>query len=136
MDSLFVLGIAVVALYVLLRHYAARRVAAGQGQFIWLMFVPTLIGAVVITWAGIQMVATVSIAGMLMVVAGAVYLAVLLRFLVRASRSVSSTGPQDDIGAALTGPVVDYMTTIISLWLIGGLVALVGLIVWGVTQAR
>jgi hypothetical protein len=136
MDSPLVLGIAVVALLVVVRHFAARRVLARQGQFVWLMFVPTLIGAVVILWAAIQMLASVPIVGMLMVVAGVVYLAVVLRFLTRASGSVSAAGPQDDIGTALTEPLVDYMTAIMSLVLIGGVVALVGLIVWGVTQAR
>lgn len=136
MDTPVVFGIAVVALLVVIRHFAARRVLARQGQFVWLMFVPTQIGAVVILWAGIQTLATVPIVGALMVIAGAVYLAVVLRFLTRASRSISAAGPQDDIGTALIEPVVDYMSTVMSLVLIGGLVALVGLIVWGVTQAR
>jgi len=136
MDSPLALGIAVVALLVVIRHMAARRVLAQQGQFVWLMFVPTLIGAVVVLWAGTQMLAKVPIGGVLMVIAGGVYLAVVLRFLTRLSRSVSAAGPQDDLATTVTEPVVDYVSTMAGLLLIGGLVAVVGLIVWGVTQAR
>jgi hypothetical protein len=136
MDSPLVLGIAVVALLVVVRHVAARRVLARQGRFVWLMFVPTLIGAVVVVWAGVRVLASAPAVGVLMVIAGVVYLAVVLRFLTRASRSVTAAGPQDDIATALTEPLAEYMTTIMGLVLVGGLVALVGLIVWGVTQAR
>lgn len=135
MDSPAVVGIALVALLVLLRYFAARRVAARQGQFVWLAFVPTLIGAVVILWTGVQMLATVPVVGVVIMIAGAIYLAVALRFLTRLSRSITAAGPQDDIGAAMTEPLVDYMSTIMGLLLIAGLVALVGLIVWGVSQA-
>lgn len=130
-----ILGAAVVAVLVALRHVAARRVVARQGQFVWLMFGPTLIGGIVILWAGIQLFTTVPIVGAAMTIAGGVYLAVVLRFLARLSRAVSSAGPQDDIGAAITDPVVDYVSTMMGLILIGGLVAVVGLIVWGVSQA-
>ncbi len=136
MDSPLLPGIAVAVLLVTVRHVAARRVLARQGQFVWLMFAPTLIGAVVIVWVGIQMVTTVPAVGVLLVIAGVVYLAVARRFLTRAARSVSAAGPQEDIGTALTEPLVDYMTTIAGLVLIGGVVALIGLIAWGVTQAR
>jgi hypothetical protein len=136
MVSRAVVGIAVVAVLVLLRYFAARRVAARQGQFVWLAFVSSLIGAIVILWTGVQMLATVPVVGVVIVIAGGIYLAVALRFLTRLSRSISAAGPQDDIGAAMTEPLVDYMSTIMGLLLIGGVVALVGLIVWGVSQAR
>jgi hypothetical protein len=135
MDSPAVVGIAVVAALVLLRYFAARRVAARRGQFVWLVFVPTPIGCVVILWTGVQMLATMPVVGVVIVIAGGIYLAVAVRFLSRLSRSVTAAGPQDDIGAAMTEPLVDYMSTLIGLLLIGGLVALVGLIVWGVSQA-
>lgn len=135
MDSPAVVGIAVVAALVLLRYFAARRVAARQGQFVWLAFVPTLIGAVVILWTAVQMLATAPVAGVVIMVAGGIYLAVALRFLTRLSRSITAAGPQDDIGAAMTEPLADYMSTMVGLLLIAGLVTLVGLIVWGVSQA-
>jgi hypothetical protein len=130
-----VAGIAAVVFLVLLRHFAARRVSARQGRFVWLLFVPTLFGSVVILWASAQTFASAPILGALMAVAGAIYLAVLVRFLTRLSRAVTSAGPQDDVEAAITDPLVDSMSTLMGLILIVGLVAVVGLIVWGVGQA-
>lgn len=136
METPVAAGIVIVILLVLVRHFAARRVVTGQGRFVWLMFIPTLLGGVVILWASIQALASAPDFGVLMAVAGAIYLAVLIRFLMRLSRSVSAAGPAEDLGLAVTEPVVDYMSTMVGLVLIGGLVALVGLIVWGVSQAR
>lgn len=130
-----VLGLVVVALLVAVRHFAARRVLARQGQFVWLMFIAMLAGGVVILWAGIQLLATVPIAGVATTLAGSLYLALLLRVLARLSRSVSSAGPQDDIGTAVTEPLVDYLGTTMGLMLVGGVVAVVALIVWGISQA-
>jgi hypothetical protein len=123
-------GLAVVLVLGLLRHYARRRVAAGQGEFVWLMFLPTLLGGFVILGAGIQMLTTTPAAGVVMAITGSVYLAVLIGFLTRSSRAVTASGPE-----AMIEPLVDYTRTLVGLILIGGLAALVGLIVWGVSQA-
>ena len=53
-----IVAIAVVAFFVLLRHFAARRVLAGHGRFVWLMFLPTLLVSVALLWAPIQMFTT------------------------------------------------------------------------------
>jgi hypothetical protein len=124
------IGIAVVLFLGLLRHYARRRVAAGQGEFVWLMFLPTLLGGFVILGAGIQMLTTAPPAGVVMAITGGVYLAALIGFLTRSSRAVTSSGPQ-----AMTEPLVDYLSTLLALVLIGTLAALVGLVVWAASQA-
>lgn len=134
MDNRVPAGIVLVVLVVLLRHFAARRVRARQGQFVWLMFVPTLFGSVVILWVSIQVFASAPLLGALMAIGGGIYLFVLIRFLTRLSRSVTAATPEDDIGAVILEPVADYMTAWSAMMLIGGLVAVVGLIVWGVTQ--
>ncbi len=136
METPVAVGIVAVLLLVFVRHFAARRVVARQGRFVWLMFIPTLLGGVVILWASIQALASAPVFGLLMAVAGAIYLALLVRFLMRLSRSVSAAGPEEDLGLAVTEPVVDYMSTMVGLVLIGGLVAVVGLIVWGVSQTQ
>jgi hypothetical protein len=130
-----IVGMAIVVLLVVVRHFAARRVVARHGWFVWLMFIPTLIGGVAILWASIQALASAPVFGVLMAVAGAIYLALLIRFLTRLSRSVSATGPDEDLGLALTEPVVDYMSTMVGLVLIGAGLAVVALIIWGVSQA-
>lgn len=135
MDMRVVAGIVVLAVLLVLRLFAARRVAVRQGQFVWLMFVPTLLGGVVILYVSILMLAREPLVGTFMAIGGVIYLAVLVRFLFRLSRSVTSARPQDDIGTAITEPLVDYMSTMVGLGLIGGVIAVVGLIIWGVIQA-
>jgi hypothetical protein len=135
MEPQIVVGIVVVVLLVLVRHFAARRVAARQGRFVWPMFVPTLIVGLVILYVSIQMLATEPLLGAFMAIGGLIYLAVLVRFLVRLSRSVTSARSQDDLASAITEPYVDYMSTMVGLGLIGGLIAVVVLIIWGVIQA-
>ena len=134
MEMPVVVGIVVVALLVLLRLFAARRVAARQGHFVWLMFVPTLFWGVAILWVSMGMLVSAPLLGALTAISGAIYLAVFVRFLTRLSRSVTATGPQDDITTAMTEPLVDYTSTMVGLLLIGGLAAVVGLIIWGVSQ--
>jgi hypothetical protein len=135
MDVRVVVGIVVLVGLVPLRLFAARRVAARQGQFVWLMYLPTLLVGGMMLWASTVVFAGSPLVGGLTALAALIYLAVLGRFLVRTSRSVSSASPQDDLGSAITEPLVDYMSTMVGLGLIGGLVAVVGLIIWGVIQA-
>ena len=130
MELPVVAGIGVVVLLVAVRNYARRHVAAGQGEFIWLMFLPTLIGGFVILGAGVQLLVTQPPVGIVMAATGSVYLAALIGFLTRASRSVTSSGPQ-----AIVEPLADVIRTLAGLLLIGGLVAAVGLLVWGLSQA-
>lgn len=135
MEMPVVVGVAVVALLVLVRLFAARRVAARQGHYVWLMYIPTLCGSVGIIWASIQLFASAPLVGAVIAIAGLIHFAVLVRFLTRLSRSVTTAGPQEDLGTAMTEPLVDYMSAMTGLLLIGGLVAVVGLIAWGVSQA-
>jgi hypothetical protein len=130
MEVPFVTGSAVVALLALVRRYAGRHVAAGEGEFVWLMFLPTLLGGFVILGAGIQLLVTAPAAGIVMAVTGSVYLAALFGFLTRSSRAVASSGPQ-----AMIEPLVDFAGALVGLVLIGGIAALVGLLVWAVSQA-
>jgi len=135
MDTPVVVGIAVVAVLVLLRHCAARRVAARQGRFVWLLFAPELFCSVVILLVSIRVFTSAPIVGVLIAISGVICLAALVRFLTRLSRSVTSTGPQADITEAVVEPLVDYSLTLVGLLLAGSLIALVGLIIWGVSLA-
>lgn len=136
MDAPIVVGIALVAFLLLLRRFAARRVAARQGRFVWLMFVPALLGAVVIVWAAIRALMTGDpLLGIPMGIGGTIYVAVLVRFLARLSRAASSAGPREEIEAASSEIFIDHIQSMIGILLIGSLVALVGLIVWAVTKA-
>jgi hypothetical protein len=135
MEPQIVVGIVVVALLVVIRHFAMRRVAARDGRFVWAMFLPTLIVGVVILYVAIQVLANEPLLGAAMAIGGAVYLFTLVRFINRLSRSVTATTTQDELATAITEPMVDYVSTIVALGLIGGIIAVVVLVVWGVTQA-
>jgi hypothetical protein len=125
-----VVGIVVLVLLALVRAYARRRVATRDGRFIWLVFLPTLIGGFVILGAGVQMLVTAPAVGVVMAITGSVYLAVLIGFLTRASRSATASGPE-----AMTEPLVDYIGTLTGVLLIGAVSAAVGLVVWAASQA-
>ncbi len=135
MEIPVVVGVAALALLVLIRQFAARRVVARQGRFVWLFFMPALLGGVVMLWASIQLILSAPLVGLALATAGVIYLAVLVRFLTRLSRSVTSAGPQDDVASAMIAPLADYMGTIMGVPLIVGLVAMLGLIIWGIGHA-
>jgi hypothetical protein len=114
MQTPIFVGIAVVALLVLLRHIAARRVLARDGRYVWLMFIPMVFGGLAIVWAALQVFNNSPVVGALMMVAGVLYLALIGRFLSRLSRTVTATGPQEDISAAITEPLADYMASVVA----------------------
>jgi ABC-type xylose transport system permease subunit len=129
--TLIFAGIAAVAL----RHLAARRVLARQGRFVWLMFIPNVFVCLVFLWAALQAFSSNPLWGALMMIAGVICLALIVRLLTTMSRRVTATGPQEDITAAIMEPLADHMLSVMAFLLIGALVALVGLIMWAVSQA-
>jgi hypothetical protein len=48
---------------------------------------------------------------------------------------VSSAPAEADLATAITPALTEYFTTMVGLILIGGLLAVVGLIVWGISRA-
>jgi hypothetical protein len=128
-------GIAAVALLVFLRHYAARRVRARQGRFVWLMFLPTLIAWFGILWAGISLLSIVPLLGAAIVVAGATYLVVAVRFIDRLSRAASSAPSQDEVATAMAEPFDQFIRATTGMMLIGALVGVVALIALAVSEA-
>jgi hypothetical protein len=136
MDWRVIGSISLVVFVVLLRLYGARHVMARQGQFVWLVFAPTLVIGIVIQWTGVQMMlGPEPVVGAVITIAGGLNLLAVLRLLRRMSRSVTSAGPEDDLGSVLTEPIVDYVLTTMTLLLIGAVVALIGLVVFGISQA-
>ena len=133
--ELIVAWVAVTGLAIVIRLIASRRVAAREGRFVWLMYLPELVIGGAILWFGIEMLSSAPLVGVATLVVGGLSLAFLLRFISRLSRSVSAAGPGDDIGTAMDEPLVDYASSVIGLLLIVGLVAVVALIAWGVSQA-
>ena len=134
MDWKVVLAAVGAVVLLVLVTYGSRRVSAGEGRFVWLRSAHLLVGAGMILWGGVYILAHEPLVGVALLVVGGIYAVMLFRFLTRLSRSVTSAGAGGDRAAAMA-PAVDFTVTMVGLMLIGGLVAVVGLIVWGVSQA-
>jgi len=130
-----VIGIVALISLFLLRLFAVGRVAARQGQFVWLVFIPTLLIGVAMLWVSIQVFARDPFLGALVAVIAVIYLVTLVRFLRGMSRSVSSSAPEEDLVTAITEPFAEYVGTTVALGLIAGVIALFGLLIWGVIRA-
>ena len=119
----------------LVRRFAVHRLAARQGRFAWLIVAPNMLYALPMLWGSMQLLASAPLVGVLMAIGAAIYVAVLARLAIGLARSATSTGSNAEITTAMTEPVVDFTVTMVGMMLIGSLVAVVGLIVWGVSQA-
>jgi len=104
--------VAAAILLFVLQMYGQRRVRAGQGRFVWLRFIHFLIVPVAILWAGAQQLAHQPVAGLILLVIGGGYAAILFLFLTRLSRSVTSAGRTGDWAAA-TKPAEDFIVTMV-----------------------
>ncbi len=107
---------------------------ARQGQFVWLMFVPVLVGPIAIAWAAAQQFRDAPVVGAILAASALGYGTSLVRFLMRLSRSVSSAPPDQDVSVAMTDLYADHVMRMLGIILLSGLVAMVGLIVRAVTR--
>jgi hypothetical protein len=123
MDPVLIVG-AVVLISVLggARFVAIRRAAVGDDRFVGLFCMPTLLGGVVVMWAGLKVAGTSLPIGLLILAGGGVTTVLVARMIVTgptiARRMVSS--------GDLSGPYFDYI-----IWLAIGLpmLLLVGLVI-------
>jgi hypothetical protein len=51
-------GVALLGIWIGIRHYAARRIAAGQGRFVWLAFAPMALLMIYVLWIAVGLWAT------------------------------------------------------------------------------
>jgi hypothetical protein len=130
-----VLGAVAVAAFVGLRIVASRRVAAGDGRFMWVYFAPTLVGAVAVLWAAASELTTMPVVGVPLAAGAAVYLLSIVRFMTQAKRGIDQARTPDALAAAVTEPLIEHVTLVIVLVLIGGLIAVAALIAWGISRA-
>lgn len=131
MPTPVLVGIVLVVLLVVARRFAARRLAGGDTRFMGVLALPSLLGAVVILWAAIQLLVTAPLVGLLLTAGAVGYLGVLGRFFVRAKRGVDAPPPGVDLSEALTEPLADYVGVMSAVMLVGGLVVAVVLVIWG-----
>jgi len=124
--------IGLIAVVVVIRLVAARRVAAGDGRFVWLVFLPLLLANAAVIVLGVKVASSSLVLGALMIVVGVVLGAASLRMSSRMSESVSQMPPRGDLTAAVTGPLADFALPWGLLLAGGALLAVLGIIVWGV----
>jgi hypothetical protein len=136
MDPTFIVVIVGIATTLMIgRHLAARRVAAGDGRFAMVIFAPALLSGAFIVWGSIRIITNEPVLGLAMTGAATVYLAGTIWAIIRSTRGVNRARTRDEITDAITEPTTELMILWMSLILIGGLIAVVALIAWGVSRA-
>ena len=128
------LVVGVVVLVAAGRHVARRRVAAGQGAWVWVIFAPMILGGLVSLWAAGTMLAAAPVIGIATAVVVCLYLASVVLMLGRASRGISAATSPEELESALTVPMTDHAVRLMGAMLLGGLIAVVALIIYGVTR--
>ncbi len=124
--------VGLIAVVVAIRLVAARRVAAGDGRFVWLVVLPLLLANAAVIVLGVKVASNSLVVGALMIATGVALGAASLRMSSRMSASISQTPRGGDVTAAVTEPLANF-ALLWGLLLAGGaLLAVVGLIVWGI----
>jgi hypothetical protein len=98
-------GIALVAALIAVRHLAIRRIARGDGRFVWIYFAPTLLVMAWVIWIAIGLWAVQPLAAIGVAVVGA---GSLLLFSRAVGRMASDAGTPGAIGE-LSPPMFDYI---------------------------
>ena len=130
-----VVGAVAVAAFVWLRIVAARRVAAGDGRFVWVVFAPSLVAGMGLVAAAAADFGASPIVGVAFAIGAVIFLFSAVRFTMRAASGVDRARSADEIAAAVTDPFIEHTVLLISLILVGGLLSVAALIVWGISRA-
>jgi hypothetical protein len=118
-----------------LRLFAGRQVRAGRGRFVWVIFAPTLLVTAAPLWVAAVLFPTQPLLAVFLAIGGLVFLGLLVLLLIRVSGGVSAAAPGEARADAVLKPLTDYVAATMGLLLIGGLVALVALLILAVSQA-
>jgi hypothetical protein len=105
-----VLIAAVIVLYLVVRHWAARRLMKGDRRGIWILFAPAIGGATVAVLAGVRIATVSPVLGGVVIVVGAVTLTLLVRALLVDPAALTSGVPETwvryFVWASLGAPIV------------------------------
>ena len=111
------------------------RVAVRTGRYVSLAVLATVYAILVFVWVAANLLPRGPVFGFALTVPALIYLLVLARLATRIVRVGTSPGPWDNRVARVSGPLYEYMTTVIGLTLLGGLVAVFALVVWGASHS-
>ena len=134
METPVVVGFAAVAALVLLRIVGAAGVASRRGAFVWVVFFPSVLIGGLILWVAVEVAPSSPIVAGLLALFGVAYLVLVVRWLARLSRSVSSTQPGEDLGAALVEPLSGFAGALTALVLMFAILTMGVLLVAAVIQ--
>lgn len=101
----WILVAAALVAVVLVRHFAARRVARGDPRFAWLLFAPTLLVAFAMLWVSVTLLTVQPVLGLfvgVVSVIGAILLVRMVRAMASPSESEAKLGD-------VSGPAFDYI---------------------------
>jgi hypothetical protein len=116
------------------RFFAVFRLRRGDRRFEGLLLLPTVVLAFAAVWASVLVATRVPLIGVPMLIATLLVLGVWMRATVRLVRSGRSTPGGTDPAAPLLGVLVEPAAVWGLLVLGGGILAVVGLLIWGLTQ--
>ncbi len=119
-----------------LRLLAARWVRAGHGNAVWLVSSPVLVMNAAVIVFGVSLGPAQPVIGTLIALVGAVVLAVFVNAFIDMSKRVSAMPANGDVSLALTDPLANVGVFMAGLFAVGGLVAVVVLVVWGLSLPR
>jgi chromate transport protein ChrA len=101
----WLVGIALVAALIVVRHVAIRRIAGGDGRFVWIYFAPTLLVMSWLIWMTARLGAVQPVTAILLAVVGAVSLLLFSRVI----RQMATDAATPDAIGELSPPLFDYI---------------------------
>ncbi len=122
--------ILVIAGLIAFRLYAARQIAARRGIFVWAFAFPIVLGPAVMIWAGLGLLSSAPLFGVLIAVGGAALGGAELLYFRRAARAVSGAAPDRDLWDALDAPTTDLGVAMTVGGLLFTILVGIGLVVW------
>jgi hypothetical protein len=124
--------VAAVISLVAVRHFAARRVKPGNGRYVWPLFAPMFLVFGVFVWETLTSVGLgpLPVSGLLLGLAIIVML-VMIRHVARMSRAVDAASSQAEVEGAIAAELAELIPWWAGLLLVGSIVALVSILVWG-----
>lgn len=127
------IGIALLASLVLIRRFAARRIAHGQGRFVWIYVAPMTLAMVFLVWIAVRMWTTQPLAG----IGLALLIVPIVVLYLRAAKQSALVVGSRDVSGELSAPWFDYIVwTAVGAPLLLGVLLILLLIAGGLGTSR
>ncbi len=130
----FVVAVLGVVASIVLSQYAHRRVQRGDRRFAYLVFVPQLVIYGILIAAGVQLSFALPLVGIPYTLGALVLVGAWVRAGMRVAKSTRSGKTEEEMLAEVGDAAVEPLALYGILVLVGGFLAVVGLIVFGVAE--